>query len=101
MEEKNKKKDKKRRIINWTLNILLVILLIVGIYLLATRILGHSPTDFQLILWMVGFFGTAMLKIFSLIYSINRAMGEFKINIKNSCEKIKKDIKDIKTIVSK
>ncbi len=95
-----KKTDEKRTLLNWILNVLLILLLIIGAYLLIARILGHSPTDFQLILWVVGFFGTAMLKIFSLIYNLNREMGEIKMNIKNSFNKIKTDVKDIKTVVS-
>ena len=102
MRKENKQsKDRKRKIINWILNILLIILLIIGAYMLLTRVLGRSPTDFQLILWIVGFFGTAMLKVFSLIYALNREVGEIKTNIKNSFDKIKVDVKDIKTIVSK
>ena len=102
MKKENKQiKEKKRKIINWILNLLLIILLIIGAYLLITRILGHSPTDFQIILWMVGFFGTAILKTFSLIYGLNREIGELKTNIKNSFDKIRVDIKDIKIMVSK
>ena len=91
-----KEQEKKRKIINWILNILLIILLVVGVYLFATRILGHSPTDFQLILWISGFFGTGLLKIFSLIYGLNREFGELKSDVRSSFRKIKIDINRIK-----
>jgi len=90
------KQDKKRKIFDWILNILLIILIIVGIYLFLSRIFGYSPSDFQLILWLFGFFGTAMVKMFSLVYNINREVGELKIGVKNSFDKIKKDINIIK-----
>jgi len=81
------------KIINWILNILLIVFLITGIYLFITRIFGHSPTDFQLILWLLGFFSTTILKIFTLIYNLNREIGEIKIQIKEGFKKIKEDKK--------
>lgn len=91
----------KRKIFNWILNILLVILLGVGIYLFLTRILGHSPTDFQLILWIAGFSGTALLKIFNMIYNINREIGEIKIGVMEGFGKIKQDMKIINQTLEK
>lgn len=91
-------RDKKRKIINWILNILLIVLLIIGIYLFATRILGHSPTDFQLIIWLLGFFATAVLKVFSLVYNLNRELGEIKIQMINSFKKVREDISKLENI---
>ncbi len=89
-------KEKKKKVFNWIINILLIILLILGMYLFFTRIFGNSPTDFQLILWLLGFFVTAMLKIYSLIYGLNREVGELKTGIKDSFKKIKSDTDDFK-----
>ena len=86
----------KRKTLNWILNILLIILLVVGAYLFFTKIFGSSQTDFQLIIWLFGFFGIAILKIFNLIYGLNREIGELKISVRESFGKIRKDIEDIK-----
>ena len=88
--------EQKRKIFNWILNLALIILLAIGLYLFLTRIFGHSPTDFQLIIWIAGFFGTALLKIFSIVYGINREIGELKIRIQEGFIKIKNDIGGIK-----
>jgi len=93
-------KDKKRKIFDWILNIILIILIIVGIYLFLNRIFGHSPTDLQLILWLFGFFGTAMVKMFSLVYNINREIGELKTNTKESFNKIRTDVSEIEQEIS-
>lgn len=92
---KAKTQENKRKILNWILNILLIVLLIIGIYLFFTKIFGSSPTDFQLILWLFGFFGTAMLKVFNMIYGLNRETGELKISVREGFQKIKKDIYNI------
>lgn len=91
----------KKKVINWILNILIIILIIVGIYLFVTRILGHSPTDFQLILWLFGFLVAVILKISALIYGLNREIGEIKANIKSSFNKIRIDLKEIKLKIMK
>lgn len=84
---------KLKRMINWILNLLLIVFFIIVIYLILERVFGNSPTDFQLILWISGFFGTAILKIFNLIYDINRETGELKTNVKNGFDRIKIDIR--------
>ena len=89
-------KQKKRRILNWILNILLIILLVVGVYLFLDKIFGSSPTDFHLILWLFGFFGTMVLKIFSMIYGLNKEIGEIKIQMINSFKKVREDINKLK-----
>jgi len=91
-EKRKMKKELKRRIINWLLNIVIIVLLIVGAYLFLTRIFGSSPTDLQLILWLFGFSVTLILKIFNMIYSLNREIGEIKIQMKNSFDKVREDI---------
>lgn len=95
MKEKTKTENK-RKILNWILNIILIILAIIGVYLFLARIFGSSPTDFHLLLWISGFFGTAILKIFSMIYGLNRETGELKIGVKSSFKKFKTDISEIK-----
>jgi len=93
----NKQKSK---IWNWILNTILVLLLILGIYLFLDRIFGNSPTDFQLILWLSGFFIMALVKGASLIYNFNRELGEFKIKSFHSFDKIKTDVTEIKNDIS-
>jgi len=93
-------KNNLKKAFNWILNLLLIILLIIGIYMFYDKIFRGSPTDFQFILWIAGFFGAAIFKIFNLIYGINREIGELKIGelkigVKSGFNKIKNDISNI------
>ncbi len=94
------KKSKLMRIINWILNILIIILLIIGVYMFYDRFFGNSPTDFQFILWLFGIFGTAIIKLYGLVYGINREIGEVKIELKfgvrNGFKNVKEDINELK-----
>ena len=83
-------------IIITVLNIILIALLILGVYLFFDRIFGNSPTDFQLILWLAGFFGMALVKGATLMYDLNGEIGETKIKSFHAFAKIKTDTKDIK-----
>lgn len=89
-------KSKFMRAINWILNILIVIFLIIVIYMIFARVFGSSPTDFQVISSVLGLYGMAILKLFTLVYSINREIGELKIGVRESFGKIKEDVEDIK-----
>ena len=90
----------KIKIWRWILNAVLIGLLILGVYLFLDRIFGNSPTDLQLILWLLGFFGAAMIKGASLIYGFNREIGELKIKSFLAFKKIKSDINNIKENIS-
>jgi len=94
--EEKMTKESKRKILNWVLNIIIIALIILGVYLFWQRIFGHSPTDFQLISWLAGLFISVMLKMFSLIYSLNRETGELKIKSFEAFNKIRIDINSIK-----
>ncbi len=74
--------------IDW-LKIILVILFILSVYLVLTRIIGHSATDFAITISIFTFLG-------GLLYSLNREFGEFKIKTINAFDKMKKDIEEIK-----
>lgn len=89
-------KNKKLKIINWILNILIIIFIIVGVYLFLARILGSSPTDFHFILWIVGLFVSVILKLFNLTYTLNREVGELNVGVKNGFKNVKTDIIDVK-----
>lgn len=88
--------NKLRKIFDWILNIILIILLIIGIYMFYQRFFGGSPTDLHFILWIAGFFSVAILKLFNLVYGINREIGEIKVGVRSGFEKIKIDIHGIK-----
>lgn len=90
----------KPKIWQWILNAILIGLLILGIYLFLDRIFGNSPTDFQLILWLLGFFGAGMVKGVSLIYNLNKEMGEIKIKSFHAFKKIRSDVNNIKGDIS-
>ena len=89
------------KVINWVLNILLVVFFIGTIYVILWKIFGDSPTDFQVISWVVGLFGVAVFKLFSLIYSMNREVGEIKIGVRNGFKRIKEDMQEIKILIKK
>ena len=86
------KKSKLMKVIDLALNILIVIFLIGTIYMILWRILGDSPTDFQIISWAVGLFGAAVFKLFTFTYNMNREVGELKIGVKSGFRRIKEDI---------
>ncbi|MBS3080956.1 hypothetical protein J4221_05770 [Candidatus Pacearchaeota archaeon] len=101
--EKNKDKNKLRKIINWILNILIIIFGIGAVYMIIDRIFGNSPTDFQIILWISGFLGSSIIKLFNVVYMINREIGEVKTELKfgvrNGFKGVKKDINEVKVEV--
>lgn len=88
-------KSKFMRAVNWILNILIVIFLIIVIYMFLARIFGSSPTDLELISAIFGLFGTAVLKLFNLDYALNREVGELKIGVKSGFKRTKEDIGSI------
>ncbi len=88
-------KKKLMKIINWILNILIIIFAIIVVYVLIDRIFGNSPTDFELMTYILGLYGMTILKLFTLIYGVNREIGELKINVRNGFNKIKEDMKRI------
>lgn len=95
------KKSKFMKVIDWILNILLVVFFIGTVYMILWRIFGNSPTDFQVISWVVGLFSVAVFKLFTFTYNLNREVGELKIGIKSGFGRIKEDIQEIKKIVEK
>jgi hypothetical protein len=90
-----KNKSKLMKIINWILNILIIVFLIITIYMFLWKIFGDSPTDFQVVSWVIGLFSAAVLKLFAMIYYMNREVGELKIGIKNGFNNVKEDIENI------
>lgn len=93
------------KIWNWILNILIVVFLIIVIYMFLARIFGNSPTDFQLISGSFGLVGMIVVKLFTLIYGINREVGEIKtelrVGVRSGFKKIKNDIQEIKELVKR
>lgn len=87
--------SKFKKIFNWVLNILIIILLIVVIYMFIDRIFGNSPTDFQIISGTFSLLGVFIIKLFTLIYSINREIGEVERDMKHSFFRVKEDTKRI------
>lgn len=90
------KKSKLMKVIDWALNILIVVFLIGTIYMILWRILGDSPTDFQVISWAVGLFGAAVFKLFSFTYNMNREVGELKTGVRNGFGSVKEGFRRVK-----
>jgi len=79
--------------IDW-FKVLLILLFLLSVYLVLTRIVGHSATDLAITISMFTFLG-------SLLYKLNREFGEFKIKAIFSFNKISNDIKEIKETLKK
>ena len=60
--------------------------------MILTRIFGSSATDVQIYLGFV----SGILIVMSFIARLNRETGEMKIQMKNSFDKVKDDIANIK-----
>ncbi len=69
---------------------LIVLIFMVVVYMLLTRIFGHSATDLAI---TVGLF----VLLFTNQYKINREMGELKSNMAHSFNKIREDVGLIRT----
>lgn len=71
-----------------------IALFILAVYLILTRIFGHSATDITI--------GITLFAILTnLLYKLNREFGEFKVKTIYSFDKIKKDISDMKEKMTK
>ncbi len=90
------KKSKLMKVIDWVLNILILVFLIGTIYMILWKIFGDSPTDFQVISWVVGLFGAAVFKLFTFTYSINREVGELKIGVRNGFGGVREGFRRVK-----
>lgn len=75
----------------WT-DALLIILFIAVLYLILTRIFGHSASDLSI---LIGLFTL----LFTNQYRLNREIGEVKMTMKHSFEKVKEDITAIRVKV--
>jgi len=73
---------------NWT-QAVMIILFIFVVYMILTRLLGHSATDLAIAL---GLFGL----LFVNQYQLNREVGEIKTSLKHSFQKVHEDIMVIK-----
>lgn len=71
---------------------LAVALTVLFIYMLLTRIFGHSASDFALA-------ATAFGTIGSWIYKLNREVGELKIEFKSFKEGIHNELQNIKNMI--
>jgi len=88
------------KLVNWILNIIIVIFLILVVYMFLARIFGNSPTDFQIISGVVGLFGAFIIKLFNNFSNLNREVGEIKIGMKNSFEKVREDFVRVREDIS-
>ncbi|MBU0460380.1 MAG: hypothetical protein KKH52_03690 [Nanoarchaeota archaeon] len=75
------------------LDVLGIVFLIFAVYLILTTIFGNSATPIEVTLML--FLGIGSL-FGSQIYKLNREVGEIKINMKYSFNKIKEDMDAIK-----
>ncbi len=90
------KKSKLMKVIDWILNILIVVFFIGTVYMILWRVFGDSPTEFQVVSWIIGLLSMAVFRLFTLIYGVNREVGEIKVGVKSGFRKIKDDMGLIK-----
>ena len=74
--------------ISW-IDIIIIVLFILTVYLILTRIFGKSASDLAISISLFSLIG-------SLLYKLNRELGEFKVKTVNSFRKLKEDIEEIK-----
>lgn len=78
------------------IDIIIIILFLLSLYLILTRIFGHSATDLTITISLFTFLGSLVFKLTYFILNFNREFGEFKIKSINSFDNIKEDISLIK-----
>ena len=74
--------------ITWT-QVLAVLLFILVVYMILTRIYGHSATDIAIALGL-------FTLLFVNQYQLNREVGEIKLSLKHSFQRVHEDITMIK-----
>lgn len=79
------------------LDVLGIVFLLFAIYLILTTIFGNSATPIEVTLML--FLGLGSL-FGSQLYKLNRELGEIKVSMKQSFERVKGDIKEIKGDIS-
>lgn len=95
------KKSKLIKVIDWILNILLIIFLIGSISMILWKIFGNSPTDFQVISWVVGLFSMVIFKLFIFTYNMNREVGELKTGVRSGFGSVREDFRRVKEDIEK
>lgn len=87
------------------INILLVLLFLLLIYLISTRLFGHSATDLTINITLFTFLGGLIYylntNIMNHVVKLNREFGEFKVKTINTFERLKDDTKEIKNRLKK
>lgn len=78
------------------LEILIISLFLLSVYLILTRIFGHSATDLVISTSLFTFLGGLIYYILDHLIKLNREFGEFKIKTINSFDRLKDDINKIK-----
>ena len=71
------------------LDIALILLFLLLVYLILTRVFGHSATPIEITL-------TVFTVLGGLLYKLNREVGEIKIGVSNGFQNVAKDMNEIK-----
>jgi TRAP-type mannitol/chloroaromatic compound transport system permease large subunit len=74
---------------NW-IDVLIIVLFIVVLYLLLSRIFGHSPTDLTVSVSLFTFLGAVVFRMQYILLNLSREVGGIKINMINSFKKVSK-----------
>ena len=78
------------------IDILIILLFLLSVYLILTRIFGHSASDLTIMISLFSFFGSILFKLVFVISNLNREIGEFKVKTINSFKKLREDLNDLK-----
>ena len=76
------------------IDIAIIALFFLAVYFVLTRIFGHSATDLSITITLFTLLG-------SMLYKLNREVGEFKIKTISSFDKLRLDINGVKEAISK
>lgn len=79
--------------------VLLFLIMAILLIMIMTRIFGHSATDIQIYIGVItGFFMMIgfIMKLFSNHGNLNREVGEMKIGMKNSFERVRDDFRMVR-----
>lgn len=81
--------------------VLAVALTILFFYMVIMRILGHSATNFTLLITASGTLVTWMYSLEHRFSALNREVGEMHINMKNSFNNAKRDMDELKLLIKR
>lgn len=76
-------------IIGWVLYGLVVVLLLLTMWMVLQKLLGHSPTEITILLWMSGVLVSLQVLVLTILFQMKGDLGELKEFKRQTIEKVK------------